>query len=58
MYAKYRRMAGIIVLILSAVAVVITPGEARMFTVLGLMILIMFLLGMEKLVRAILGLDK
>lgn len=58
MYAKYRRTVGIIVLILSAVAVVITPGDARILTVLGLIILIMFLLGMEKLVRAILGLDK
>jgi hypothetical protein len=58
MYAKYRKIAGLIILGLSLLAIVLTPGEARILTILGLMIGVMFLLGLEKLVRAILGLDR
>lgn len=58
MYAKYRKIAGLIVLGLSLLAIIVTPGEARILTILGVMIFVMFLVGLEKLVRAILGLDR
>lgn len=58
MYAKYRKIIGLIILGLSLLAIVITPGEARILTILGVMFGVMFLLGLEKLVRAILGLDR
>lgn len=58
MYATFRTIAGLIVLGLAVIAVVFTPAEARIFTVLGAVIVALFLLGLEKLLRALLGFDQ
>jgi hypothetical protein len=50
-----RRNIGIGFLVLALLAIVVTPGDARVFTFLGVVILAFFLLGLEKLVRGILG---
>lgn len=50
-----RRNIGIGFLVLALVAIVVTPGDARVLTFLGVVILAFFLLGVEKLIRGILG---
>jgi hypothetical protein len=50
-----RRNVGIGFLVLALVAIVVTPGDARVLTVLGVVILAFFLLGLEKRIRGILG---
>lgn len=55
MGSNLRRNVGIGFLVLALVAIVATPGDARVFTFLGVVILAMFLLGLERLIRGILG---
>lgn len=55
MGGKLRRNIGIGFLVLALVAIVATPGEGRVLTLLLMMVIAMFLLGVERLIRAILG---
>ncbi len=58
MSGQIRKYIGIGYILLSIIAVVATPSGGRAFTVLGLVILAMFLLGVGRLFRAILGSDR
>lgn len=58
MYAKYRKIAGVIVLGGALLAIVLVPDGARLLTALGVLAAVMFLLGLEKLVRAIMDRDR
>lgn len=55
MGSDLRRNVGIGILVLAVVAIVATPGDARALTFLGVVILAMFPLGLERLIRGILG---
>ena len=57
MYEKIRKYIGFGFLVLFAIAVLATPSGGKMLTVLGMMVLAFFLLGLERLVRMILGID-